>query len=470
MRQFLTVIFAGISIVCSGQRVVIVPFDSVPGHGFSPYKFDPSTHKFDTTGYPRYLQNYLVSSDSMRGMRRISRIDSVDHVVVSYGPQNWHPGAWSQGYYSFTYHSAFYPVDERGSNLKKVVKAFYNHVDKTHPSVHPPMDLNSQMIRGHLQAYLYTHVPGHLAAAKAGIDNLLDSEYKNGFTAWLTRASLNDGGDGTANVIHRFAGAHAMRALCEFYLADDTKYRSADILKVIREEAERFYAKGVVSKQNANYSGLDAWALASAYKVTGDEKYRDLAKKIALRLITLQVTDSTKRAYGSFNYDQQEPNTPCPYFHDQKISYTGICLRGLVETLDILRNRDSDRGKILTAVKRGVNHYTKYRTKIRLKDGNANDVPNLKFVASDTCGNAVSTYYIYPAGGSDSMEGIALLFYYSRDLKGFTAAERNNLGSLLNYILKNHLHYKNSLHFFPGMAYYVNYYQAGVTSRDVFAR
>jgi hypothetical protein len=148
---------------------------------------------------------------------------------------------------------------------------------------------------------------------------------KNG---WIVD-DLSDGG-------LQFDNAECGVAMFEFYeyTGDGLALASA------RKAAEWALARPLVP--NWNYNSFSAWLLAKAYRVTGDERYREGAvKKSLLGVIPGQLTDGPRAGRW------MDPHNARPAYHY-------IMLRALAEVAAVLPQGDRRRAEVMRGLALGL--------------------------------------------------------------------------------------------------------------------
>lgn len=363
------------------------------------------------------ISNFTTFVDSVNAHEAMPKINAISFSPNSVGFSTtdfWPQGTWLHGYF------------ERGefwSNKCAVdtcVTCTHNNIGW--PSSHPLHRINSKMIRALIHANHAcpgaSWVADNIQNIKEGIDYMISSQQsgtgdlveEGGFTWWFTRPGQltpNSNEDRNANYTHAYETSHALRTMCEAYMyfQDNGIYYSniTGLYQAIVKAADNLERKkldpglpptpigdnndesSACDLSNSNYKGFALWALAGAYKVTGDNKYLSKAKAIADKLILYQTTDGgiqdgmwltggcDSDGCGKFS-NPNDGTDPCGegvdqfttdnnrIFHDTRIFYHCIILRGLVEMMDITPDAEiAWKISLIANIKKAVNHLMKYR-------------------------------------------------------------------------------------------------------------
>lgn len=179
---------------------------------------------------------------------------------------------------------------------------------------------------------------------------------------------------------------------------------------------------------NSNYKGLMAWGLASAYKVTGNCEYLDGAIWLTKELIRLQ-NRGNGNGHGTWltpDPSGQTTNdcTGSSYFHDSRIHYTQIILRGLVETFDAIPHGENGefyyfKLYLKTCIEKAVNHIINKRISFtndnigfyKLDYLNTKKGPNGEYLEEEIEDNCIEWVHNIT---EDIIEPIATLTVYSK--------------------------------------------------------
>jgi len=431
-----------------------------------------------------YMIDFIDSSEIHQGMKKIISIDVVNQTIIEDNNDRWPKGTWFRGYY------------ERGEFWQGNTPLNCPIVNSGWTGCHPLVRINDKMIRAHIHAnnrypdsFNYNQ---NIQKIKDGVDYMIFSQQDTpndlvedgGFTWWNYRPSEyvpNTNEDRNQNFTHAYETSHALRAMSEAYLYfknNNISYnKMVDLYSSIIKAADNLVLKNPNDNQacdfsNNNFRGLGAWALAAAYKVTKDMKYFYAARDIC-DIIMQQQNTSGGIADGMWmtggNYDEDD-GCGNSIYHDTRIYYHCLALRGLVATMDITPNTQQYlqwKLYLISHVKKAVNHIINYR--VSFYDNPPSSYQGqLRISWLSTNGGSTCpkwAYYYY----EEVLETIAMLTLYSNFQANFSCEERKSLRNLL-LVLGKYSHSNNVgyLENFVQYAYYSDYLHAFNQNRRIY--
>ncbi|PKV48823.1 putative secreted protein (Por secretion system target) [Aquimarina sp. MAR_2010_214] len=413
-------------------------------------------------------------SNALRGLKKIQLMNSSPWITET--SVNWPLGAWGRGYY--------YP------EIQNAEDNFVNEEESKGKfwGCHPLPRETSKFSRGHLQAYLHTNDPTQIEFVKDGIDYLLDQQVKpdpqqnslgGGFIAHINRESQFSVAEYYKNAEDAYTTAFALRLLSEYYLSG-YNYKRTEVYNAIVKASdwltrdEKNIAQSMV---NSNGKGLTIWGLSSAYKATLDCKYLSLIYVLTQQLIDSQDKTSTinKGVWftGGIDDIKQNDQKVTEAYHDTKIGYHMLIIRGLVEVFDIIPEQYSVfKKEVVNTINRAINHVTTYRvneydsSKKRLKEWWVKDHPTNTGILEH------SDFYVFSntnsRGGAGSyIEPIVLLTYYGKDSEHYSAQDLNHLKNIANCFAKELS--SNEPEHMNAVGYYTNYLNAVSNNTSVLS-
>jgi len=263
-----------------------------------------------------------------------------------------------------------------------------------------------------------------------------------------------------ANHANDYETAYALTALSEFYLAN-IKYKRREVLNAIKL-ASKYLTSRDWKLTNNNIRGLGAWSLSNAYKATHQCRYLLKAKEIC----EIMMADVTKTP-GDLNGTWQTGGLDSleeygNVYHDTKMFYHVMILRGLIETFDAIPDKDTlFKANLVETIKIGVNHVIEHRL-YSTEPGSfllkyAHKATNDTIVPWSEYGDLELEKYI---------EAFSKLAYYASQSDFFNSDERQNLKDLLNKISLG-ISENNKWHI-TAFGYYSYYIKATNEKIDVF--
>ena len=369
-------------------------------------------------------------SEEYYGQTKLKSIKHFPFFVLSQD-ENWPSGSWGRGYFT--------------DIAKESVESFLDNTLQDQPiACHPLYRKTSKFGRGHLHLFHLSDDNAHLQFVKDGVDYLLKEVHKNGgYIQWNNRCSKTDtshaGKNGACYENHPdlYPSSYALRFLCEVSLSG-INYENTNVNEAIVKTAdfliEKMNSEGL---GNSNNKGLVSWALAGSYKVTLDCKYLNAAKQICTSLIESQTVVNGiehgiwKTGGLEYNFDDGiHDDGIFQYYHDTRIYYHFMAVRGMIETLSIVQDEDeSFKERLVFSIKSAINHVLNYR--INQSDG-------LNLYATSDAGTTVNfTPFFSDRLSGEYVEPIMLLAKYTLDnQKYFNAEERETLINFANKLAK----------------------------------
>lgn len=368
-------------------------------------------------------------SDDFSGLPKVELVNAEYPDGKLSATEKWPEGSWGRGYHTWP-------------GVKIYPKNSYGHYFACRPMIRDV----AGFIRGHLYLYLNDKA---LATSerliKAGMDFLLEEQIKKGknkgaYIWYLKRADQEDlTMDSPVNGVQPYETAHALVAMSEFYRAG-IDYRREEILAAIQLSTANLlkikWAKDP-SVGNSNMKSLGAWSLAASYHVTKDEATYDQIVEIGEILIAAQNIDSTLQN-GLWLTGGREMIEGREIYHDTKIFYHVMNIRGLLETFLITPDSESDfKWKLADGIKRGINHIILTRI-----DMNNRKNHKARYGFQSTNGERLPDWFVDEIV---ELEALVKLAYYSKNSTFFTESEHQSIVNLVGQI-SNGLNSENVWH------------------------
>ncbi|ELR68079.1 intergin [Fulvivirga imtechensis AK7] len=412
--------------------------------------------------FQRQIFDYsdLISkSTQFKALPRILEIDPIQENIT-YGSA-LPDGAWGRGYFSEMTINVYNDVDRYNS--------WYNDSWSSLPLVRH----NSEIIRGHLHAYMNEGGAINLDYVMQGLNYLLEIQQNQGGFLLYNKRDSPSSPDNNGAKVDPYPTSHALRTMSECYLylkERNIPYANMVHLKeAITKSADWFLSTGLPdyynlspTLYNSNNKGFAIWALAEAYKVTNNSAHREVAQIITQSLIEDQTINSENGEdglwlTGKIDYDiNANGDTVNQRYHDTHIQYHMLIIRGLVEAIPIIKYDDVDtHNRLIDCLKHAINHIIRHRLYYVIGGSNSTGY-NLRKYFLDTAKKPLGISYHF--GESAGYEGLAMLLYHSKYHDGFTDEERRTIENLLNYISQNLD--DAELRHFSGIAYYKSYLHA----------
>lgn len=368
--------------------------------------------------YPEYTVDQLHTLENLSagfmGLPKIDRVSakSPDGHLSEW--DRWPQGAWGRGYQTHA-GVVFYP---------KNVYGYYW-------AAHPLMRDVSLFLRGHIQ--LAQSGAGSDSTQQYiawGIDYILSEQVlkgndRGGFIFWKQRARKNSMRmNPPVNKVHAYETACALAALNEYYLAGYLYHRSEVLLAIQRAEDNLVRMKDKDDQiDNSNMKGLVLWALSGAYKITGNNAALKKIKSLSEILLNDQTLEADSLS-SHWETGGSEGDDALALYHDTKIYYHFLILRGLAESAVVVRAADPHLALEIThTVKRGINHVLRHRIDLR-------DPSNykLRYGYLTTKNEPLPDWFVYDASAIDIvMETLSKITWYAQTNPNYSESEKSIL-------------------------------------------
>lgn len=442
------------------------------------------------------IQNVIALSKTFMGEPKLTGINvSNNYEPIFSSTDKWDEGSWFRGYFTGNEDNpqVFYNLDTTIAQTQ-------------YWSSHPQPRQASKQVRAMIHYDNYFSSSSNSPTVIKGLRYLISQIQPNGgYIYWYTRESLNafeQNDNVTAasqNRTHIYETGGALAALCEgyLYLKKNNLPLPDHLYETIVSAAENIYRKPINDNLQAtvpdhdspyynadynspNYVAFGLWALSKAYKITQDCRYLNKIIELDNWFINHQSNDSICKGtwlYGEENYSI----TGQQVYHETKIVYHAIILRGLIESLDCIpKSNTTFRKNLSNAIKKSVNHLIDYRVNYNETNG---FFGTLNVYSSDIACNVINNlantihydFYYY----DDIVECMSLLAYYTRfDTENFAQTEAYTLKKLLNIVSVhaqtridpniNGQGAKRAVMQMPSLAYYLDYTRAMDNNTKVF--
>lgn len=356
-------------------------------------------------------------SDDFSGLAKIASVDSL-HPNGVLSADKWPEGAWGRGYQTWP-NVQFYPLNTYG---------YYW-------SCHPLIRDVACFTKGHLYLYLDdTTRTTSERLTKAGIDYLLDEQIKTGkqkglYTWWLKRQGLeNLTMEPPVNKTQPYETCYALVTLCDFYRSG-INHRRPDVYEAIDLSTQALLAinwQRDTLVANSNSQALGIWSLAAAYKVNPSKQLYNRIEKLTKYILKSQHVD-TSSENGLWLTGGTENIDGYAIYHDTKIYYHLMILRGLIESFSIIPDSEKRyKTHVADAIKRGLNHIIQYRID-RANTGNF----KLKYAAGTIDNKSTPDWFSHDLVDMDKViEPLVKIASYSENSMYFSPAEHENLVKL----------------------------------------
>ncbi len=361
------------------------------------------------------MENFEDLSFAYKGLSKVTGATSTDYTYST--TAFWPQGAWGRGYADGLSASEFMTFNDG------------------YPSAHPLIRDCHDFFTAHLYDYLSgINTAENLTQIKHGVDYLLANITASGEYIYWEKRSLLNNMDLHSNTPDDYETSYGLHALCEYQLSG-IDYRRSEVWDAIvdGEIYLRDNADWIVNTNN-NVRGLGLWALANIYRVTRNCETLERIMSIANTVYLEQDSDGQWRTGGQESHEYG--GIWYAMFHDQKIFYHFMILRGLAEAFSVM---PQGMAATLTveALKKGLNHLIQQRTYpgrngfLYLWD--LREFPpsrNIVYVTS-------SGYYNYIHDDpSKTMDALIRVYYLSKGSYYFTETERTSLKNLVNMTAK----------------------------------
>ena len=300
---------------------------------------------------------------------------------------------------------------------------------------HPLVRDAAGFTQGHLFLYQYdTTRTTSKRLALAGIDYLLDEQIKTGdyaghFVWWFKREGLkNLNMEPPINTIQPYETCYALVTLCSFYQAG-IDYRRAEVKTAIDLSTEALTAINWLKDTqvgNSNMRGLGMWSLAEAYKVNPEKRIYNKLKKLTVYMLKNQNQDTTSEN-GLWHTGGSESVDGYIIYHDTKIFYHLMILRGLIASFSVIPDTEKEyKIQVADAIKRALNHLILYRID-RTNPANF----KLRYASKTVDGKDTPDWFSHELMDADKViEPLVKIACYSANSPYFSEAEHANLRKL----------------------------------------
>ncbi|WP_123841151.1 T9SS type A sorting domain-containing protein [Chryseobacterium arthrosphaerae] len=386
------------------------------------------------------IQNVITLSKTFRGLPKLIKIDTANNYQPVFSSDTWPPGAWSRGYFSgyIGNYKKFYEYDP---------DAKYSGFWSSHPQ---PRDTSKQ-IRAMIHYDNYYSNSQNSPTIIQGLEYLISQQVKNtannlafgGYIYWWSREGkdifdqIDTPGNISQNSVHVFETGSAIAGLCEgyLYLKKNNIQLPGGLYDAIVNAADNLNTVDLIGYNSENYTAFGLWGLTKAYKITQNCKYLEKIIQLSNWLLD-QQSNEPGICNGTWKNGVETLPNGQKVYHESKINYHAIILRGLIESLDgIPKSNVVLREKLIAGIKKGINHIIKYRVEYE----NASYLGTLStFYSTIECEKIANLnnkdYYSF-LYSDDIVEMFALLAYYANFNKdNFSQAENDRLKKLLNII------------------------------------
>lgn len=409
------------------------------------YDASYTTKSFTTSDYDALMG----LSQAYSGLPKVSSIvvNATAWPYYAYSSTvSWSEGSWGRGYEDAV-------SSEGGNYLADRDYEWYNSFSDSHPLIRDA----SVFVRGHIYMYLNGYTTNeNLQKIKDGIDFLLAEQSGNdtwtvwsgglphqrnnlgGYKWYLERQSQYNIASSSANKFSDYETSNALAALSEYYLSE-INYRRTEVLSAINLASQFLITQvdfddnqGWLLQVNSNTRGLAAWGLSLAYRATRDCEMFNKALSIAAQLYSAIGTDGQWHTGGTEISNINDVGPDEVIYHDEKIFYHFMALRGLVEVFSILPDNHTQKRIVNEAINKAVNHVINYRT----FPVNNTFESELKYLYSDISGTVFCQWRDYMAEIEKYVETLSKLTYYAKNSIYYSTQDFENLKNLTNRVAK----------------------------------
>ncbi len=289
------------------------------------------------------------------------KLNSPQPDTVTLSGDRWPAGSWGRGYYTRR-------VDYNPGRFPRYYDQWYGAEDNSPEGCTPLIRETGRRILAYLRILSASEsadnrFPKLEKRVLDGLRYLLDEQRPSGgFVWWYRRAGLNDCSSSAVASPNIYSTSIALRALSGAYVylqqsyADQKTELKRDVVSALGSSV-RFLAnrKGLFQTQegsNANYRAFAVWAFAGAYEAIGYRRWLRTALRIARPVVSNQREDGAWMSILGAGDD---------IWHDTKINYHGIILRGLAALYEVLPpSWASERALLRESMLAGVNHVINY--------------------------------------------------------------------------------------------------------------
>lgn len=419
--------------------------DPDPGNSYSTTSINSST----------IYNSHLVVEPSREQPKMISISGCIPSFSLS---QRWPKGTWKLGYYDLVGGSTW--CNGTFNNGCSSVNYW-----SAHPLIRQTEDY------GRSYTHLARRVSNSLYSDRMNwaLDYLTDDAQQDdgGFIWWAHRINYTTthlGETSSINCSSPYPQARGMKTLTDgyWYLREIASSSAGKYYKPIEHGSNWFLKPSVYWSTTTNYKGFGAWALASAYKVTGEKKYLKKALNLCQTIMGSQDQNPSSHFYGCWRtgsddaiIDDLGVNTGILVDHDTKIWYHLIILRGLIETMSTTPTNLPIYADMQNSIRLGINHIIEHRL----------DLTTNQLAIYPRQGGVYYAYngapFTFPANTTEfdtrDMETFGQLAHYSQILPGYTPSDQANLKKLLDILILGAFNDPGSDRFIKHLAMYNDY-------------
>lgn len=394
------------------------------------------------------FEEIISLTEYYRGQTKITSLDP-----ITFGEDAWDSGSWGRGFFSLYDSQRDFP-----DYLNGIIAADSLRYWGSHPLIRS----TGRMVRAHVHArHLYPQIQ-NLQIIKDGLNNLLQEKQSDGsYPYYKYRADKSDFNAITSNGEgeEEYETSEGLRALAESYLYFKNKeihFKNDSLYSAIAQSGKWLASAHnywQTWNKNSNIPGFALWALADAFKVKNDTSYLFAISNICKLLIRRQEKSGINSGLwltGSIDVVKNGS-----VIHDTKIWYHAIILRGLVDALAVIPDKNTElRAQVGDAIKLGINHIINDRLRTELPSLRSYPIPESE----------------YSIGGEEFFEMLSLLAYESCFQPEFSSEDRTNLLNLLNNVsinLDKNIPNFNYIQNFNSIAYYSDYLNAIKTKTKI---
>ena len=344
--------------VCYGQLIHTLPNQSI-------FLFPPDTNDI----YSAFDVQHELSEILYAAGKIEAPIDSVYPPAIS-STDFWAEGSWGRGYYTqiveyqpgneiFRYNQ-WYSFEDNNDNIK-------------YWACHPLIKDTGRRLIGYINAIKNVHYPADYdnlgVKIKDGIEYLLNVEQNsNGSFNWYPYRESDESTENSGVQENVYPTSIALRALYDGHIFLNNVMNDPSLNVQITEginAASSFlinlgYDNPAHGHGNINNKYHAVWGLVGAYKLTGNTTYYDTAKAIAESSFGYQRVDGSWETPVSVQTEPCIENVTYKKWHDARIYYHGMILRGLSELYSIVENDGNFKNQLKERIVRSINHVIDY--------------------------------------------------------------------------------------------------------------
>ena len=420
------------------------------------FQFPPDTNEvYSAFNIQHELSEILYAAGKIE-----APIDSVYPPILS-TTDFWSEGSWGRGYYTQI-------VEYQPGNEDFRYEQWYSPIDTTengnirYAACYPLIRDTGRRLIGYINAIKNVHYPTDFdnldQKIKDGIEHLLNVEQNsNGSFNWYRYRASQDNTENSGVQENVYPTSIALRALCEGFSFINDEMNDASLnVQIINgiESASTWLIDYNLDIPGYNHGNINmkyhaVWGLVGAYKITGNTTYYNTAKAIALTSFDYQRDDGSWETPIS---DQTEPcieNITYKKWHDTRIYYHGMILRGLSELYSIVENDGNFKNQLKERIVRSINHVIDYNGVPP-----DSDAPNSRLYSPNGIHDG-RVFIIHrdevdkdcdPVIGNKGIDGQILNGLVStRNHVGFNNEDTERLDQLINYIANGMANWINNV-------------------------